>query len=105
MPRPSEPAMRAEWLKSEIAVVGLARSGRSAARLLARAGESVYASDASTSPELDATAEELRRDQIRVELGGHDIGRIANASLVVASPGIPPDAPPLVAARKSGVPI
>src|SRR5882672_9523221 len=105
MTRVSEPAMRAEWLHSEIAVVGLARSGRSAARLLARAGESVYASDAATSPELEATAKELREDQVVVELGGHDVSRIAQASLVVASPGVPPDAPPFVAARKSGVPI
>jgi UDP-N-acetylmuramoylalanine--D-glutamate ligase len=92
-------------MHSEIAVVGLARSGRSAARLLARAGESVYASDAATSPELEATAQELREDQVVVQLGGHDVARIAQASLVVASPGVPPDAPPFVAARKSGVPI
>ncbi|MGH9884533.1 MAG: UDP-N-acetylmuramoyl-L-alanine--D-glutamate ligase [bacterium] len=97
--------MRAEWLHSEIAVVGLARSGRSAARLLARAGERVYASDAATSPELEATAEELRAEGITVELGAHDLRRVANASLVVASPGVPPTAPPFVAARKSDVEI
>ena len=36
------------------------------------------------------------------ELGGHDLERIARASLVVASPGVPPDAPPFVAARDGG---
>lgn len=101
--RVSEPAMRAEWIRSEIAVVGLARSGTSAARLLARAGEHVYASDLST--ELDATAEQLRGDGVDVQLGGHDLARIAGASLVVASPGVPPEAPPFQTARSAGVPI
>src|SRR5215510_15704823 len=99
MGRASEPAMRADWLNGEIAVVGLARSGRSAAKLLARAGKQVYASDTATSPELEVTSRDLENEGVRVELGGHDLARIGNASLVVASPGVPPDAPPFVAAR------
>jgi UDP-N-acetylmuramoylalanine--D-glutamate ligase len=97
--------MRSEWLNGEIAVVGLARSGRSAAQLLARAGSEVYASDAGRSPELEATALELHNDQVDVQLGGHDLERIARARLVSASPGVPPDAPPLAAARNAGVDI
>src|SRR5215472_10213185 len=103
--RVSEPAMRAEWLRSEIAVIGLARSGRAVARLLARAGEQVYASDLDDSAEMQATAAQLGEDQIGVEVGRHDLGRIAKASLVVASPGVPPTAPPFAAARAAGVPI
>src|SRR5690242_961906 len=105
MARFSELAMRSEWLEGEIAVVGLARSGRSAARLLARAGEHIYASDFGTSTELEATANALRADDIDVDLGRHDLERIARCSLVVASPGVPPDAPPFVAARKAGIDI
>ena len=45
---------------ARIAVVGLARSGRAVATLLARAGNAVYASDVSRTPELDATAEAVR---------------------------------------------
>lgn len=105
MSRVSEPAMRPEWLQGEIAVVGLARSGRSAARLLARAGERVYASDSATSTDLEGTASELRAEGIDVQLGAHDLARIARASLVVASPGVPPTAPPFTAAREAGVDI
>jgi len=101
----SEPALRADWLIGEIAVVGLARSGRSAAKLLARAGKQVYASDMATSPELEVTARDLENEGVSVELGRHDLARIGKASLVVASPGVPPDAPPFVAARKAQVPI
>jgi UDP-N-acetylmuramoylalanine-D-glutamate ligase len=39
-------ALPAAWTRGEISVVGLARSGRAVAELLARAGAPVYASDA-----------------------------------------------------------
>lgn len=105
MIRTSEPPMKPEWVQGEIAVVGLARSGKAAARLLARAGSGVYASDFGTSPELETTAAELRQDAVDVQLGGHDLARIAKSSLVVASPGVPPNAPPFRAARDAGVDI
>jgi UDP-N-acetylmuramoylalanine--D-glutamate ligase len=97
--RVSGPAMRADWLQSEIAVIGLARSGRAVATLLARSGHKVYASDAGRSPELEETAAALEAEQVRVELGGHDIDRVGRASLVVVSPGVPPDAPVILAAH------
>src|SRR5829696_8340897 len=105
MPRLSNPAMPREWLTREIAIVGLARSGRAAAQLLARTGADVYASDNGTSPELEETAADLRRDGVDVQLGGHDVDRIARASIVVASPGVPPTAPAFVAARAAGLQI
>ena len=98
-PRVSEPALRADWIEREIAVIGLARSGRAVATLLARSGNTVYASDAGRTPELESTARELAADGVSVDLGGHDVRRVADASLVVVSPGVPPDVPVLQAAR------
>jgi UDP-N-acetylmuramoylalanine--D-glutamate ligase len=72
-------------VSGEVAVLGMGASGRAAAALLARQGRQVYASDSAQ--------------------GGHDLARIARARLVVASPGIPPTAPPLVTARSAGVPV
>jgi UDP-N-acetylmuramoylalanine--D-glutamate ligase len=95
--------MPAGWLNGEIAVVGLARSGRAVATLLARTGSQVYASDAGTGKALDATAAALRGEQVDVQVGAHDLERIARASLVVVSPGVPPSAPPLAAARARGI--
>lgn len=86
-----------------VAVIGLARSGRAAAALLARRGRRVYASDCGDTAELRQVAERLRREGVDVQLGGHDLERIARSSFVVVSPGIPPDAPPLGAARAAGV--
>jgi len=92
--------MRKEWLRNEIAVIGLARSGRAVATLLARGGADVYASDVGRSPEIEATAAALRAEGVVVDVGVHDQARIVSASLVVVSPGVPPTAPPLVVARK-----
>lgn len=95
--------MPAGWLNGEIAVVGLARSGRAVATLLARTGADVYASDSGSDRALETTAAGLRREEVHVQLGGHDLERIARASLVVASPGVPPQAPPLATAHARGI--
>ena len=87
----------------EIAVIGLARSGRAAAMLLKKHGFDVYASDVVSSPDTGRCAEELRAQGIIVDVGRHDLERLARASLVVASPGVPPSARPLAFAREKGV--
>ena len=89
----------------EIAVLGLARSGAAVSTLLRRDGHRVYASDAGWSEALAATAARLRGLGVDVDVGAHDLRRITSAALVVASPGVPPTAEPLVAARAHGVPI
>ena len=98
-------ARRLAERRGEFAVVGLARSGVAAARLLRAAGLSVYASDRSSSDEIRAAAAVLEREGASVQVGTHDLARLAHASVVVASPGIPPSAAPLAAARAAGVPI
>jgi UDP-N-acetylmuramoylalanine--D-glutamate ligase len=95
----------AEWLRGEIAVVGLARSGQSVATLLARTGARLYASDTGKSAEVESGARLLREMGIPVDAGSHDLSRIARASLIVTSPGVPPNAPPLAAARAAHVPV
>ena len=94
------------WRRGEVAVVGLGRSGIAATRLLVQAGVRVYASDASDHPGGEDRLAELRAlPGVVVEIGRHDMARIRMAATVVASPGVPPDAAPLVAARGAGVPI
>lgn len=89
-----------------IAVVGLGKSGVAAARLLARDGQRVYASDESANPYAGEAAASLRGlPGVDVEIGRHDLDKIRAAAGVVVSPGVPPDAAPLVAAREAGVEI
>jgi len=89
----------------EVAVVGLAKSGVAATRLLRREGVTVYASDIAEGPAMEKVVAPLRSAGATVELGGHDLERIARATAVVVSPGVPPEAPPLAIARHAHVPI
>ena len=91
--------------QDEVAVLGLARSGRAVVELLLSEGYPVYASDASSSAEIMETARSLRSKGAAADIGGHDLKRIGRAALVVLSPGIPPDAPAVNAARAAGKPI
>ncbi|HEY4954785.1 MAG TPA: UDP-N-acetylmuramoyl-L-alanine--D-glutamate ligase [Gemmatimonadaceae bacterium] len=89
----------------EIAVLGLAKSGTAVVRLLLAGGRKVYASDSASSEKTSANAQALRSLGADAVAGSHDLDRIARAALVVASPGIPPDAPSLAAARRANVPV
>ncbi|MDQ6828040.1 MAG: UDP-N-acetylmuramoyl-L-alanine--D-glutamate ligase [Gemmatimonadota bacterium] len=93
------------WDNGEVAVLGLGKSGRAAATLLARAKVRVYASDAANTPAVEEVAELLRNAGVATQTGGHDLARIRGASALVVSPGIPPSAPPIAAARDAHVPI
>jgi UDP-N-acetylmuramoylalanine--D-glutamate ligase len=89
-----------------VAIIGLGKSGVAAARLLAREGVRVYASDASDHPYAGDAAEALKRvPSVEVDIGRHDLTKIRQAAGVVVSPGVPPDAPVLTAARHAGVEI
>jgi UDP-N-acetylmuramoylalanine--D-glutamate ligase len=80
-------------------VVGLARSGQAAARLLAKRGEDVIGVDAA-SPE---GAEGLRAIGVEVNLNGDGVGVLERARCVVKSPGVPAEAPVVAAARERGI--
>jgi UDP-N-acetylmuramoylalanine--D-glutamate ligase len=95
----------AAWVAGEIAVIGLGKSGSAVATLLQRRGARVYASDGGRSQGVEAAATTLRGDGIAVDVGRHDLDRIRRASLVVASPGVPPSSVALVTARDADIPI
>jgi len=85
-------------LPARVLVVGLARSGRAAAAALAERGVSVVAYDA--DPALAVSA--LSGD---VVLGEWDPALLEGVGLVVKSPGVPSDAPPVAAARVRAIPV
>jgi UDP-N-acetylmuramoylalanine--D-glutamate ligase len=85
-----------------ISILGLGASGVAAARLALVKGGRVYVSDRHAEPSIAARGTELRSLGARVELGGHDLERLARSDTLVVSPGIPPDAPVLQALRARG---
>ena len=97
----------AAWVQAgrEIAVVGLGASGVAATRLLRARRLPVYASDLGAGEGLETAAAALRAEGATVELGRHDLDRIARSGGLVLSPGVPPEAPPVQAARHAGVPV
>ena len=85
--------------------MGLARSGLAVTRWLAAQRVRAYASDAADTRELREAARSLALPGVTVDLGRHDLARIGRAAALVVSPGVPPEAAPLQAARAAGVEI
>lgn len=88
-----------------VAIVGLARSGQAAARLCARHGARVLASDAAPVSALNDTLALLKDVLAEVETGEHTIGFLARADLIVVSPGVPLAHPVVHAVAEKGVPL
>jgi UDP-N-acetylmuramoylalanine--D-glutamate ligase len=86
-------------LPDRVLVVGLARSGRAAAAAASAVGASVVAYDHSEGV---GTAG-LQAAEVR--LGEWDDALLTDVGLVVKSPGVPEESPPIVAARSAGVPL
>ena len=80
-------------------VLGLARSGQAAARLLAGRGEQVIGADA-RSPK---GAEGLAQAGVEVHLDDDATNLVHRVRCVVKSPGVPAAAPAVAAARDQGV--
>ena len=89
--RPPLPA--GPWL-----VVGLARSGVAAARVLHERGETVVGVDAGR-PDVDLP------EGVEVHLGADGLALLPHARAVVKSPGVPAQAPVIAAARAQGIPV
>jgi UDP-N-acetylmuramoylalanine--D-glutamate ligase len=85
-----------------VVVVGAARSGIAAAELLVRRGARVTLTE--TRDTFD-DAWRLGAAGIALELGGHQASTLADADLIVTSPGVPVEQPVFDEARRRGVDI
>ncbi len=85
-----------------VSVVGLAKSGVAAARLIRRLGGRVLASDSSPLEALSSEARALEREGCALWTGGHPDEAFRGAELVVVSPGVPLELPALAAVRARG---
>jgi UDP-N-acetylmuramoylalanine--D-glutamate ligase len=88
-------------------VVGLARSGVAAALALRARGEEVIGCDAGAphEPTLQAAAGRLREAGVEVHLDATGAALAARAGTLVKSPGVPQDAPAVLAARGREIPV
>jgi len=88
-----------------VLVVGLGKSGVASALFLKAHGARVTVSDTKSSDQLRDEIPLLLDHGIAVETGGHGERTFRGQDLIVVSPGVPVDAPPLVQARASGEPV
>ena len=85
-----------------VLVVGLGRSGVASALFLKAKGARVTVSDTKPQDQLKDEIPALLDQGIVVETGGHGERTFGGQDLIVLSPGVPTDAPPLVQARTLG---
>lgn len=88
-----------------VLVVGLARTGLAAAKVLARHGAAVTVTDARPPWELRADMGDLLSNKIGMELGLHREQTFLRQDFIVVSPGVLPELPQLQNARAKQIPI
>src|SRR5258708_18510422 len=94
-----------ELKDKRVLVVGLGKSGVASALFLKARGARVTVSDTKSPDQLRHEIPALLDHGIAVETGGHGERTFRGQDLIVVSPGVPVDAPPLVQARASGEPV
>ncbi len=85
-----------------VLVVGLGKSGVASALFLKKQGARVTVSDTKSGDELRKEIPVLLDHGITVETGGHGERTFHEQDLIVVSPGVPVDAPPLTQSRARG---
>jgi UDP-N-acetylmuramoylalanine--D-glutamate ligase len=88
---------------AEVTIVGAARSGVAAARLLQAAGARVTVADRKTRDELASTLSALEGEPVAVTVGPEYETALERPDLIVISPGVPYRLEALERARRRGV--
>ena len=84
--------MKTGWHERKVLVLGLSKSGISAAKYLNKYGADVYITESRERKDEDnKTIAELELLGINVEMGGHSDEFIKDSYIAVTSPGIPPE--------------
>ncbi len=91
--------------KMNVVVLGMGKSGMSAAMLLHRHDFSVFVSEINQENRTSEAAEKLSKKNIRFETAKHSPDKILDADFIVVSPGIPDSVPVIQVAEKNKIPI
>ncbi len=83
--------MKRKWNNFDVTILGLSKSGISAAKYLSSKGANCIISEKrEQTPEDEQKIRKLEKLDIKVEMGGHKNETVLNADVIIASPGIPP---------------
>jgi UDP-N-acetylmuramoylalanine--D-glutamate ligase len=87
-----------------VTIVGMARSGTGAANLLAELGAEVTVTDLKRMEDLGHFVHELN-PAVKLVLGEHPEAVFMNTDMVILSPGVPSDIPPVLRVQGMGIPV
>ncbi len=88
----------------KISIVGAAKSGVGAAKLAKTLGGIPFVSDFSPEEKIKDSLNQLEKENINFEFGGHS-DRVFESALMIVSPGVPNDSQILKNARNKGIKI
>jgi UDP-N-acetylmuramoylalanine--D-glutamate ligase len=86
----------------KISIIGAARSGVGAAKLVKRLGGIPFVSDFGPKEKIHDAVNQLEMEKINFEFGGHT-DKVYESSLMILSPGVPNDSQVLQSARAKGI--
>lgn len=83
--------MKTNWFDKKVLVLGLSKSGISAAKYLNRHGADVYITESRQREDKDIeNINQLESLGIKIEMGGHSEEFLNDSYIAITSPGIPP---------------
>jgi UDP-N-acetylmuramoylalanine--D-glutamate ligase len=92
-----------DFKNKKISVIGLGKTGLSAAGLLVNLGADVFVSEIKSQNEVSGEISRLDR-RVGYETGQHS-GRLLDAELVIKSPGVKSDLPVLIECARKDIPV
>ncbi|MBW2217875.1 MAG: UDP-N-acetylmuramoyl-L-alanine--D-glutamate ligase [Deltaproteobacteria bacterium] len=94
-----------ELKDKNVLVVGLGKSGLSAARFLKNRGAYPIITDQAPENKLAGIVRDVNQIGIPTQLGGHKVETFLSSDLIILSPGVPHTIEPVHIANKKGIPV
>lgn len=98
--------MKRNWTDKKILIIGLSKSGVSAARYLSKQGAECFITEYKPLKDEDKELiEELKNENIKVETGKHSEEFIENSYIAITSPGVPPRSEIFTRLKEKKIPV
>ncbi|MCD7879179.1 MAG: UDP-N-acetylmuramoyl-L-alanine--D-glutamate ligase, partial [Candidatus Gastranaerophilales bacterium] len=98
--------MKRNWIDTQVLILGLSKSGVSAAKYLSKQGADCFITEFKPlCPEDKELVESLKNQGIRVETGAHSDEFISDSYIAVTSPGIPPKSEIFKRLKEKNIPV
>ncbi|MBQ3642815.1 UDP-N-acetylmuramoyl-L-alanine--D-glutamate ligase, partial [bacterium] len=98
--------MKRKWIDKKVLILGLSKSGAAAAKYLSEKGADCYITEFKPLQDKDVElAEELKKEGIHLETGGHSDEFINDSYIAITSPGVPPKSEIFSRLKEKNIPI